>query len=89
MKGTKFGPMVVPGKPDLSNLMVLIKGQGQIRMPKGHKPLPEELVDNIWKWIFEGAKNIPRLNRNPAEEASQNREFGFDWGDDSSEFSFS
>ena len=32
---------------------------------------------------------IPRLNRNPAEEASQNREFGFDWGDDSSEFSFS
>jgi hypothetical protein len=57
MKGTKFGPMVVPGKPDLSNLMVLIKGQGQIRMPKGHKPLPNELVNNIWNWIFEGAKN--------------------------------
>jgi hypothetical protein len=57
MKGTKFGPMVVPGKPDLSNLMVLIKGQAKIRMPLGHKPLPNQLVNNIWKWIFEGAKN--------------------------------
>jgi hypothetical protein len=57
MKGTKFGPMVVPGKPDLSNLMVLIKGQGKMRMPLGHKPLPNELVNNIWKWIFEGAQN--------------------------------
>jgi hypothetical protein len=57
MKGTKFGPMVVPGEPDLSNLMVLIKGQGKMQMPLGHKPLPNELVNNIWKWIFEGAQN--------------------------------
>ena len=27
MKGTKFGPMVIPGQPDSSNLIVLISGR--------------------------------------------------------------
>lgn len=57
MKGTKFGQMVVPGQPDSSNLIVLIEGRGQLRMPQGHKQLPECLRRNIWTWIFEGAKN--------------------------------
>ena len=57
MKGTKFGPMVVPGKPDESNLMVLVNGEAKIRMPFRHKPLPNCLRQNIWSWIFEGAKN--------------------------------
>ena len=57
MKGTKFGPMVIPGQPDTSNLVVLIEGRAEIRMPYGHKPLPDCLRKNIWTWIFEGAKN--------------------------------
>ncbi len=57
IKGTKFGPMVVPGKPDESNLMVLIQGTAKLRMPFKHKPLPNCLRQNIWSWIFEGAKN--------------------------------
>jgi hypothetical protein len=57
MKGTKFGPMVIPGQPDNSNLMVLIEGKAQIRMPFGHKALPNCLRNNIWSWIFHGAKN--------------------------------
>jgi cytochrome c len=57
MKGTKFGPMVVPGQPDESNLTVLIEGRGKVRMPFGHKALPNCLRQNIWSWIFEGAKN--------------------------------
>jgi hypothetical protein len=57
MKGTNFGPMVVPGKPDESNLMVLVQGQAKLRMPFEHKPLPSCLRQNIWSWIFEGAKN--------------------------------
>jgi hypothetical protein len=57
MKGTKFGPMVIAGQPDSSNLIVLIEGRGQVRMPFGHKPLPKCLRDNIWTWIFQGAKN--------------------------------
>jgi len=57
MKGTKFGPMVIPHKPDDSNLIVLIEGRAQVRMPYGHKPLPGCLRQEVWSWIFEGAKN--------------------------------
>ena len=57
MKGTKFGAMVIPGHPDDSNIMVLIDGKGQLRMPYGHKPLPSCLRDTIYSWIFQGAKN--------------------------------
>ena len=57
MKGTKFGPMVIPGQPDNSNLMVLIEGNAKIRMPFGHKALPSCLRNNIWSWIFQGAKS--------------------------------
>jgi hypothetical protein len=57
MKGTKFGPMVVPGKPDQSNLFILISGQAKIQMPYGHKLIPSCLQDTIYSWIFQGAKN--------------------------------
>jgi hypothetical protein len=48
MKGTKFGPMVVPGKPDQSNLYILISGQAKIQMPYGHKLIPSCLQDTIY-----------------------------------------
>lgn len=59
MKGTKFGPMVIPREPDSSSLIAIVNGRTapQIRMPYGHKPLPQCLRANIWTWIFEGAKN--------------------------------
>jgi mono/diheme cytochrome c family protein len=57
MKGSKFGPMVIAGRPDESNLVVLINGQAGIRMPFNHKPLASCLRQNIWTWIFQGAKN--------------------------------
>jgi hypothetical protein len=59
MKGTKFGPMVIPKEPDASNLIALVDGRTspQIRMPYGHKPLPACLRSEIWSWIFEGAEN--------------------------------
>ena len=57
MKGTKFGPMIVPGKPDESNLYVLVEGRAKVRMPFGHKALPSCLRENIYSWIFQGAKN--------------------------------
>lgn len=57
MKGSKFGPMVIAGRPDESNLVVLINGEAGIRMPFNHKPLASCLRQNIWTWIFQGAKN--------------------------------
>jgi hypothetical protein len=56
MKGNKFGPMVLPGKPDESNLIVLVNGEASIRMPFHHKPLPNCLRQDLWTWIFQGAK---------------------------------
>jgi len=58
MKGTKFGPMVIPGQPDISNLVVLTEGRAapQLRMPHDHKQLPSCLRQEIWTWIFQGAK---------------------------------
>jgi Planctomycete cytochrome C len=59
MKGTKLGPVVIPRQPDASTLIALIYGRAspKIRMPYGHKPLPDCLRSNIWTWIFQGAKN--------------------------------
>jgi Planctomycete cytochrome C len=57
MKGTKFGPMVIPGQPDNSNLYILISGRAKISMPFGHKQIPSCLQDIVYSWIFEGAQN--------------------------------
>jgi Planctomycete cytochrome C len=57
MKGTKFGPMVIPGQPDNSNLFMLISGRAKIRMPFGHKEIPSCLQDIVYSWIFQGAQN--------------------------------
>ena len=58
MKGTKFGPMVVPGDPDLSNLMLLLdwRAAPAIRMPHGKKQLSICDRNTIRTWIMEGAK---------------------------------
>lgn len=59
MKGTKYGPMVVPGDPDTSNLMWLLdwKASPELRMPHGKKKLSTCDRDAIRHWIREGAKN--------------------------------
>ncbi len=59
MKGTKFGPMVVPGDPESSNLMVLLdwRASPELRMPRGKKQLSSCDRNSIRWWIREGAKN--------------------------------
>jgi len=59
MKGTKFGPMVIPGNPEASNLMRLLdwRVSAEIRMPHGKKQLSTCDRDSIRTWIFDGAKN--------------------------------
>ena len=59
MKGTKFGPMIIPGDPDSSNLMRLLdwRASPELRMPHGKKQLSTCDRDLIRTWIFEGAKD--------------------------------
>jgi len=59
MKGTKFGPVVVPGSSVSSTLYRLVSGQADpsIRMPHGQASLPDADVATIAAWIDQGAKN--------------------------------
>lgn len=59
MKGTKFGPMVIAGDPESSNLMWLLdwRASPQLRMPHGKKRLSTCDRNAIRAWIREGAKN--------------------------------
>ena len=59
MKGTKFGPIVVAGDPDTSNLIWLLdwRASPQLRMPHGAKKLSTCDRSAIRTWIREGANN--------------------------------
>lgn len=59
LKGTKFGPVIVPGSSIDSSLMRLIdhKVDPAIRMPHNMDKLPEDKIDVIRRWIDAGAKN--------------------------------
>lgn len=68
MAGTSFGPVVVAGSSDSSNLyrVIAAKTAPEIRMPPHHqqswaegrgKPLTEDQVDIIKRWIDQGAEN--------------------------------
>jgi hypothetical protein len=59
MKGTKFGPMVVPRDPDSSNLMLLLdwRAAPALRMPHGKKQLSSCDRGSIRTWIRQGAKD--------------------------------
>ena len=59
MKGTKYGPVIVPGDPDTSNLVLLIEWRTNkaIHMPHGHGQLPAKMRETIREWVREGAKN--------------------------------
>ena len=59
MKGTKFGPMVVPGATESSNLMRLLdwRASPQLRMPHGKQQLPIGERTTIRRWIQQGAKD--------------------------------
>jgi mono/diheme cytochrome c family protein len=59
MTGTKFGPMIVPGDPDSSNLMRLLdwRTSPQLRMPHNKKQLSVCDRNDIRAWIRQGAKD--------------------------------
>ncbi len=59
MKGTKHGPMVVPGDPETSDIMWLLdwRADASLRMPHNQKQLSTCDRNTIRNWIREGAKN--------------------------------
>jgi Planctomycete cytochrome C len=59
MKGTKHGPIVVPGDPFTSNLNVLVEGRAssELRMPHNQRPLLRLQQQIIADWVKQGAQN--------------------------------
>ncbi|CAK0780025.1 exported hypothetical protein [Azospirillaceae bacterium] len=59
MKGTKFGPVIVPGDIFTSNLLRAVFGQvnSAMRMPFHRRELPEKDGALLLHWIYQGAKN--------------------------------
>lgn len=60
MAGTRFGPMVIPGDPLGSNMLVLMEGRADpsISMPHGtdaHIPVSD--IKAVRAWIEQGAQN--------------------------------
>jgi hypothetical protein len=59
MKGTQYGPMVIPGDSEGSNLLVLMEGRADpsISMPHGSMELVSAAdIATIRRWIDQGAK---------------------------------
>ncbi len=59
MKGTKHGPIIVPGNAFISNLNVLIEGRAapHLRMPYHGKELSKWNRLLIRRWVNRGAQN--------------------------------
>lgn len=60
MKGTRFGPVVVPGNSLTSALNMVIEGRTNpsIRMPHGEvPPLSKQQIETIKRWVDQGAKD--------------------------------
>ena len=60
MKGARFGPMVIAGDVEGSNMLVLMEGRADpsISMPHGQqKSVAKEDIQTIRLWIKQGAKN--------------------------------
>lgn len=57
MKGTKFGPIIVPGSSESSTLYRLAAGEvdPSIQMPHGKEALSEAQIKMLKDWIDQGA----------------------------------
>jgi len=61
MKGTKFGPVVIPGNSDTSTFTKLLTGTNRgLKMPMGLNAagtLDRQYILILRKWVKQGAKN--------------------------------
>lgn len=60
MKGTRYGPVVLPGDPLTSVLVMLIEGRvdPSIKMPHGgQNPMTDDEIKTIRVWVDQGAIN--------------------------------
>jgi hypothetical protein len=59
MRGTIYGPVIVPGNSEHSILNMLVEGRAgpSMRMPHGRKPLDAQDAEILRLWVEQGAAN--------------------------------
>ncbi len=59
MKGTRYGPVIIPGIPIASTFYRMVAGKvdPSIKMPHGKDALTDDEINLIKLWIKEGAKD--------------------------------
>ncbi|MGA6927236.1 MAG: c-type cytochrome domain-containing protein [Desulfosarcina sp.] len=57
MAGSDKGPVVVPGKPSESELVLRITGEAEPAMPFRQPLLPDSTIQTIVRWVEQGAPN--------------------------------
>src|SRR6266853_572814 len=55
--GGRKGPALAAGAPEKSLIVSYITGESKPQMPFGGKPLPDDQIELIRRWIREGAKD--------------------------------
>jgi hypothetical protein len=57
MRGTRYGPVVVPGDSRRSILVMLVEGRAgrSMRMPHNEAPLDDRDIETLKRWIEQGA----------------------------------
>lgn len=55
--GDKYGPAIIPGKPDESTTIKYVRGELLPQMPKDEFPLTKEQVHTLRMWISAGARD--------------------------------
>ncbi len=68
VKGGTTGPIVVPGEPDTSKMIAVVRYTGSIKMPPDMKLFPEE-VELLTEWVRSGAHWPHDAGDEPAPEA--------------------
>jgi len=62
LRGGSRGPAIVPGKPELSVMVEVLRHDGEIQMPPGPK-LPPKQIAILTEWIKRGAVWGSKLQR--------------------------
>lgn len=55
--GEKYGPAIIPGKPDESTTIKYCRGELLPQMPKDDFPLMKDQIHTLRMWIYAGAKD--------------------------------
>jgi len=57
IRGSDYGAVIISGHAEHSHLVEHLEGEAEPRMPLNRRPLPEEQIEFIARWVEEGARN--------------------------------